>query len=92
MPASSGTSVLFQAVSEFAERLFDGSLPWAKVRQNHKLIRLGERYTTKLLDAACRRALDVDLIDVRRVERILVQVAQEYIGNCAVSVSTTVAE
>ena len=61
------------AVAEFAQRLFDGPLPWAKVRQGHKLIRMGQRYTPERLDAACRRALDVDLIDVRRVERILVQ-------------------
>ena len=60
-------------MAEFADRLFDGPLPWAKVRQGHKLIRLGQRYTPERLDAACRRALDVDLIDVRRVERILVQ-------------------
>ncbi len=38
---------------------------------------MGERYTAKRLDAACRRALDVDLIDVRRVERILVQALEE---------------
>ena len=61
------------AVAEFADRLFDGPLPWAKVRQGHKLVRLGQRYTPERLDDACRRALDVDLIDVRRVERILVQ-------------------
>ena len=61
------------AVAAFAERLFDGPLPWAKVRQGHKLVRLGQRYTPERLDAACRRALDVDLIDVRRVERILTQ-------------------
>ena len=61
------------AVAEFVERLFDGPLPWAKVRQGHKLIRLGQRYTSERLDAACRRALEVDLIDVRRVERILLQ-------------------
>ena len=65
------------AVADFAERLFDGPLPWAKIRQGHKLLRLGERYTAKRLDAACRRALDVDLIDVRRVERILVQALEE---------------
>ena len=65
------------AVSEFAERLFDGPLPWAKVRQGHKLLRLGERYTAQRLDAACRRALEVDLIDVRRLERILVQALEE---------------
>ena len=61
------------AVAEFADRLFDGPLPWAKVKQGHKLVRLGQRYTPERLDDACRRALDVDLIDVRRVERILVQ-------------------
>ena len=61
------------AVAEFAERLFDGPLPWSRIRQGHKLIRLGQRYTPQRLDAACRRALAVDLIDVGRVERILVQ-------------------
>ena len=61
------------AVADFAERLFDGPLPRAKVRQGHKLIRMGQRYTAERLDAACRRALEVDLIDVGRVERILVQ-------------------
>ena len=65
------------AVAEFTHRLFDGPLPWAKVRQGHKLLRLGQRYTAQRLDAACRRALDVDLIDVRRVERILMQALEE---------------
>ena len=57
------------AVGEFAQRLFDGALPWSRIRQGHKLIRLGQRYTPERLDAACRRALEVDLIDVGRVER-----------------------
>ena len=65
------------AVDEFADRLFGGPLPWAKVRQGHKLLRLGERYTAQRLDAACRRALEVDLIDGRRLERILVQALEE---------------
>ena len=64
-------------MAEFADRLFDGPLPWARIRQGHKLLRLGERYTAKRLDAACRRALDADLIDVRRVERILVQALEQ---------------
>ena len=65
------------AVAEFADRLFEDKVPWSRIRQGHKLLRLGERYTAKRLDAACRRALDVDLIDVRRVERILVQALEE---------------
>ncbi len=64
---------LAPAIGEFADRLLAGPLPWAKLRQGQKLLRLAERYTTPRLDAACRRALAFDLIDVRRVERILVQ-------------------
>ena len=64
---------LGEAVGAYAERLFEGSLPWAKLRQGHKLLRLAERYSPDRLDAACRRALEVDLIDVRRLERILVR-------------------
>jgi len=59
-------------VASFAERLFEGPLPWAKLRQGLKLIRLGEKYTAARLDAACARALAHDIIDVRRLERILV--------------------
>ena len=65
------------AVAEFADRLFDGPLPWSRIRQGHKLLRLGQRYTPERLDAACRRALEVDLIDVGRVERILVQALEQ---------------
>ena len=45
-------------VDEFAERLFDGPLPWSRIRQGHKLLRLGQRYTSERLDSSCRRALE----------------------------------
>lgn len=60
-------------VEVFAQKLFAGPLPWAKLRAGQKLISLGEKYSGERLDAACRRALDYDLVDVRRVHRILVQ-------------------
>lgn len=59
-------------VGAFATRLLDGPLPWAKLRQAQKLLRLADRYTAARLDAACARALGFDLLDVRRLERILV--------------------
>ena len=65
------------AVAAFAARLLEGPLPWAKLRQGQKLVRLGERYSAERLDAACRRALEVDLIDVRRVERILTEALEQ---------------
>ncbi len=65
-------SSLGPTVGTFAERLLAGPLPWAKLRQGQKLLRLGERYSAERLEAACARALGFDLIDVRRLERILV--------------------
>lgn len=54
-----------------------GPTPWSKPRQAQKMLRLGERYTPARLNAACRRALAVDLIDVRRLERILIEALEE---------------
>lgn len=60
-------------VGRFAEQLLAGRFPWAKLRQAQKLMRLGDRYGDHRLDAACRRALAFDLVDVHRVERIIKQ-------------------
>jgi hypothetical protein len=64
-------------VGLFAERLLAGEFPWAKLRQGQKLLRLAERYSAARLDAACERALAVDLIDVTRVERMLKQALEQ---------------
>lgn len=58
-------------MGHFAARLLAGPLPWAKLRQGQKLLRLAEKYTPVRLDAACERALAFDLVDVRRLERIV---------------------
>ena len=65
--------VLGPSIGAFATQLLDGPLPWAKLRQGQKLLRLAEQYTAARLDAACARALGFDLVDVRRVEKILVR-------------------
>jgi transposase len=66
-------AVLGPNVERFARRLFEGPLPWAKLRSGQKLISLGERYGGERLDAACLRTLAYDLVDVRRLQRILLQ-------------------
>jgi hypothetical protein len=38
---------------------------------------MGEKYTPARLNAACQKALLVDLIDVRRLENILVKALEE---------------
>jgi hypothetical protein len=64
---------LGSAAGDFTDRLLTGEFPWSRLRQAQKLLRLAERYGAARLDAACRRALDFDLQDVYRVQRILEQ-------------------
>ncbi len=60
-------------VELFATKLFEGPLPWAKMRQGQKLLTLGEKYSGARLDAACARALSFELVDVRRLHSILLR-------------------
>lgn len=59
------------AVGQFVTVLLGGTFPWARLRQAQKLLRLAERYGPARVNAACARALAFDLLEVRRVERIL---------------------
>jgi transposase len=61
------------AVGDFADRLLEGEFPWSRLRQVQKLLRLAERYGPQRTEAACLRALSVDLVDVKRVGHILEQ-------------------
>lgn len=57
----------------FMERLLAGDFPWAKLRQAQKLLRLPEKYGKERVEHACRRALSFDLIDVHRVEGMIMK-------------------
>lgn len=65
--------LLGAAAGEFADQLLTGEFPWSRLRQAQKLLGLAERYGGDRLNAACRRALDFQLVDVHRVQRILEQ-------------------
>ncbi len=58
-------------IGHFAQQLLSGTFPWAKLRQAQKLIRLTDKYGSVRVDRACCRALAFDLINVRRLERII---------------------
>lgn len=60
-----------QAIGQFAERLLAGDFPWAKLRQAQKLVRLVDTYGPRHVEAAARRALSFDLINVRRLETMI---------------------
>jgi transposase len=68
-----GATILGPSVETLAKKLFEGPLPWAKLRAGQKLLGLGEKYGGARLDAACKRALAYEITDVRRVHRILLQ-------------------
>ena len=63
-------------VHTFVARLLDGPLPWTRMRQAYGLLRLCERYGASKVDAYCQRALDFDVLEVRRIERMLKQVVR----------------
>jgi len=60
------------AVGQFTTVLLSGTFPWARLRQAQKLLRLATRYGAARVNAACARALAFELVEVRRVERILI--------------------
>ena len=62
-----------EQIGAFMKRLLSGNFPWALLRQGQKLLRLTDKFGAPTVDDACRTALAYDLINVRRVERIIAQ-------------------
>jgi transposase len=60
-------------VGGFMSRLLEGDFPWARLRQAHKLLRLVDKYGRGPVDSACWRALSFDLINVHRLEQIVLR-------------------
>ena len=62
-----------EAQGRFMEALFIGDFPWARIREAQKLIRIAERYGASRVEAACNRALSFGLINVSRVEGMILK-------------------
>jgi hypothetical protein len=58
-------------VGEYARRLADGPLPWSRIRHVYRLLGLAMRFGSAATDEACARALEVDVVDVTRVQGML---------------------
>jgi len=59
------------ATGIYARRLLDGDAPWMMMRSVYRLIGLAKRYGAAAAEAACARALDVDVINVSKIESML---------------------
>ncbi len=51
----------------------DTDLPWTQMRHCYRLLGLVRRYGGGRVDAACGKALELDVVDVVRVDRMLQQ-------------------
>jgi transposase len=58
-------------VGIYAERLLDDPLPWTRMRSVYRLLGLVRRYGPGPVEAACSRALDVDVVSVTKVASML---------------------
>lgn len=58
-------------VGEYARRLAAGPLPWSRIRHVYRLLGLARRFGGAATDEACARALEVDVVDVTRIQRML---------------------
>ena len=55
----------------YAERVLDDPLPWTRMRAVYRLLGLIRRYGAGPVEAACSRALDVDVISVTKIASML---------------------
>jgi len=58
-------------VGRYVERLLAGPLPWTKMRHVYRLLGLVRRFGDALTNEACERALELDVVDVTRIDRML---------------------
>jgi transposase len=58
-------------VGIYAERVLDDKLPWTKMRQVYRLLGLVRRYGPEPVDAACSRALELDVVSVTKIASML---------------------
>lgn len=58
-------------IGKYAEALLESKQPWARLRRVHALLRLSRVYGIERVSAACRIALEHELVDVRRLEAMV---------------------
>jgi hypothetical protein len=59
------------SAGRYAERLADGPLPWTRIRHVYRLLGLIDTFGGEAVEEACNRALELDVIDVTRIQRML---------------------
>jgi len=60
-----------EAIGAYIEALMDCPLPWTKMRQAYRLLGLVKKWGAERVEAACRKALEAEAINVNLVGRML---------------------
>jgi hypothetical protein len=60
-------------IGRYAAALLDSPLPWTRMRRVYALLGLVRRYGAARVTEVCTVALDADMLDVRRLQRMLEQ-------------------
>lgn len=61
----------------YAERLLDDPLPWTRMRAVYRLLGLVRRYGAGPVEAACSRALDLDVVSVTKIASMLQRATED---------------
>lgn len=61
------------SIGIYAQRILDVPLPWTSMRAVYRLLGLTRSYGPAAVEAACTRALELDVVDVRKIARMLEQ-------------------
>jgi len=61
------------ATGQYVQRLFDQPMPWNAMRSVYSLLSVVDKYGPSPVEAACQRALDFDVIDVRKIKSMVEQ-------------------
>lgn len=64
------------AVGIYAERLLDDPLPWTRMRAVYRLLGLVRRHGAGPVEAACSRALDLDVVSVSKIASMLARATE----------------
>ena len=64
------------SIGIYAARILDIPLPWTSMRAVYRLLGLTRTYGPAAVETACARALELDVVDVKKITRMLEQVLE----------------
>ena len=60
-----------EQIGIYAVRLLDDPLPWTRMRKVYRLLSVAKRFGAERVEHACRRTLELGVVDVTRVQRMV---------------------